>query len=216
MLRDLYLRFRQLIHEGAKFGVVGLIGFLVTDGGTNLLRAQFQLGWLKANVIATVAATIVTFLGSRYWTFRHRERTAIHRETILFFVLNGIGPLIQLACLGFTNYALGLTDKFSSNVALLIGIVLGTLFRFWSYRRFVWVERRDATAGVLPEAVGPQAELLEPAMTPSAPAGLADSPQAQPSSQSLPAQPLQAQPLPAQPSRPQADTTLPDQARPFR
>ncbi len=94
--------------------------------------------------------------------------------------------------------------------------MLGTLFRFWSYRRFVWVERRDATAGVLPEAVGPQAELLEPAMTPSAPAGLADSPQAQPSSQSLPAQPLQAQPLPAQPSRPQADTTLPDQARPFR
>ena len=148
MLRDLYVRFRQLIHEGAKFGVVGLIGFLVTDGGTNLLRAQFQLGWLKANVIATVAATIVTFLGSRYWTFRHRERTALHRETILFFVLNGIGLLIQLACLGFTNYALGLTDKFSSNVALLIGIMLGTLFRFWSYRKFVWVARREEPGAI--------------------------------------------------------------------
>lgn len=142
MLRELYVRFRQLIHEGAKFGVVGLIGFVITDGGTNLLRAQLQLGWLKANVIATIAATIVTFLGSRYWTFRHRTRTGMRRETVLFFVMNGIGLLIQLACLGFTNYALGLTDKFSANVALLVGIVLGTLFRFWSYRKFVWVARQ--------------------------------------------------------------------------
>ena len=205
MLRGLYLRFRQLIHEGAKFGVVGLIGFLVTDGGTNLLRAEFQMGWLKANVIATVAATIVTFLGSRYWTFRHRERTALHRETILFFVLNGIGLLIQLACLGFANYALGLTDKFSSNVALLIGIALGTLFRFWSYRKFVWVERRDDAVGVLPEAIVPEAELFAAAMTPSAPAGAQD-------------QPLSSSPQPrqAQPSQSQADTTLPDQARQFR
>jgi putative flippase GtrA len=138
-IRSLYERFRQLIHEGAKFGVVGGIGFLVTDGGTNLLQSTLHLGWLKANVIATVAATIVTYLGSRYWTFRHRERGGMGRETVLFLVLNGIGLGIQLACLGFTNYALGLTDKLSSNVALLLGICLGTLFRFWSYRKWVWI-----------------------------------------------------------------------------
>lgn len=61
------------------------------------------------------------------------------RETVLFFGLNGLGLGIQLACLGFTNYALGLTDKFASNVALLVGICLGTLFRFWSYRKWVWI-----------------------------------------------------------------------------
>ena len=138
-IRGVYERFRQLIHEGAKFGVVGGIGFLVTDGGTNLLQSTLHLGWLKANVIATLAATIVTFLGSRYWTFRHRERSGMGRETVLFVVLNGVGLGIQLACLGFTNYALGLTDKFSSNVALLLGICLGTLFRFWSYRKWVWI-----------------------------------------------------------------------------
>jgi putative flippase GtrA len=133
-----YERFRQLIHEGAKFGVVGAIGLLVTDGGTNLLQSPLH-GWLKANVIATVAGMIVTYLGSRYWTFRHRERGGTGRETILFLVLNGMGLGIQLACLGLTNYALGLTDKFSSNVALFLGICLGTLFRFWSYRKWVWI-----------------------------------------------------------------------------
>ena len=61
------------------------------------------------------------------------------RETVLFFVLNGTGLGIQLACIGFTNYALGLTDKLASNVALLLGICLGTLFSFWSYRKWVWI-----------------------------------------------------------------------------
>jgi putative flippase GtrA len=138
-VHGLYERFRHLIHEGARFGVVGGIGFIITDGGTNLLDSWFHVAWLKANVIATVAAMIVTYFGSRYWTFRHRERGDVGRETVLFFVLNGIGLGIQLACLGTAKYALGLTDKLSLNVALLLGICLGTLFRFWSYRKWVWI-----------------------------------------------------------------------------
>lgn len=90
-------------------------------------------------MIATVAGMIVTYLGSRYWTFRHRERGGMGRETVLFFVLNGIGLGIQLASIGFTNYALGMSDKLASNVALFLGICLGTLFRFWSYRKWVWI-----------------------------------------------------------------------------
>ena len=137
-VRELYKRFRQLIHEGARFGVVGGIGFLVTDGGTNILQSPLN-GWLKANVIATLAGMIVTYLGSRYWTFRHRERGGMGRETVLFVVLNGVGLGIQLVCIGFANYALGRTDTIASNIALFLGIVLGTLFRFWSYRKWVWM-----------------------------------------------------------------------------
>jgi putative flippase GtrA len=81
---------------------------------------------------------MVTYLGSRYWTFRHRERNGMGRETILFFVLNGIGLGNQLACIGITNYAFGRNDQLTTNIALLVGICLGTLFRFWSYRRWVW------------------------------------------------------------------------------
>ncbi|MGH3282355.1 MAG: GtrA family protein [Trebonia sp.] len=137
-VRGLYGRFRQLIHEGTKFGVVGGIGFVVTDGGTNLIQAPLH-GWLKANAIATLAGMVVTYLGSRYWTFRHRQRGGMGRETALFFVLNGLGLGIQLACIGFANYALGLTGTLASNIALFLGIAGGTLFRFWSYRKWVWM-----------------------------------------------------------------------------
>jgi putative flippase GtrA len=135
---DLYARFRHLIHEVAKFGVIGGVAFVVTELGTNLLHFNAGLGPLTANVIATVLATVVSYLGNRYWTFRHREGSGIGREYVMFFVLNAVGLAIQLACLGFTYYVLSLTDKFSYNAALIVGIGLGTLFRFWSYRRWVW------------------------------------------------------------------------------
>ena len=136
--RGLYERFQHLIHELAKFGVVGGFAFVITDGGTNLLHVQAGLGPLTSNTIATIVATAFSFAGNRWWTFRHRERTGMPRETTTFFVLNGVGLVIQLACIGFTYYALGFTDHLSLNVALVIGIGLGTLFRFWSYRKWVW------------------------------------------------------------------------------
>ena len=35
LLRDLYARFRVLIHEVAKFGIVGILAFFITIGGAN-------------------------------------------------------------------------------------------------------------------------------------------------------------------------------------
>jgi putative flippase GtrA len=134
----LYMRFRHLIHEVAKFGVIGGIAFVVTEVGTNVLHFDTGLGPLTANIIASVAATLVSYVGNRYWTFRNREGSGIGREYTLFFVLNAVGILIQLAVIGFTYYALGETGRLAYNAALIVGIVLGTLFRFWSYRKWVW------------------------------------------------------------------------------
>ena len=143
----LYERFRVLIHEAAKFGVVGLAGFIVSLGGADVLRYGAGVGKYKAVVAATVLATVVTFVGNRYWAFRHRERTGMGRETVLFFVLNGIGLLIQLACVAIVQDGLNLQGKIAYNAANLVGIGLGTLFRFWSYRKWVW-RTQDPAAGV--------------------------------------------------------------------
>jgi putative flippase GtrA len=147
--RGLYKRFRHLIHELAKFGVVGMIGVVITDVGYNLLYYSVHLGPLTSVTIATIAATCFAFVGNRYWTFRHREGSGAGRETVVFFGLNGVALLMQYATIGFTNYALSLTDKLSNNIALLLGIGFGTLFRFWSYRKWVWV----APSGVVPTVV---------------------------------------------------------------
>ena len=136
---DLYRRFRHVIHEGAKFLIVGGIGVGVTNLVFIPLHGPLGLGPLTSVTIATIVATVFTFLGNRYWSFRHRQGAGTAKEGVTFFILNGVGLLIQYAVLGFSNYALGLTTKVENVIALNLGIVLGTLFRFWSYRKWVWV-----------------------------------------------------------------------------
>jgi putative flippase GtrA len=136
---ELYRRFRHVIHEGAKFLIVGALGIGVTNLVFIPLHGALGLGPLTSVTIATVVATIVTFLGNRYWSFRHREGGGTAKEGVTFFVLNGVGLLIQYAVLGFSNYALGLTTKVENVIAVNLGIGIGTLFRFWSYRKWVWV-----------------------------------------------------------------------------
>jgi putative flippase GtrA len=147
LTRRLYQRFRVLIHEAAKFGVVGMAGFIVSLGGADVLRYGLGVGKYKAVVAATILATVVTFVGNRYWAFRHRERTGMGRETVLFFVFNAIGLLIQLACVAIVQDGLHLNGKVWYNAANLAGIGLGTLFRFWSYRKWVW--RSQETASIV-------------------------------------------------------------------
>ncbi len=157
VVRGLYERFRQLVHEAARFGVVGTIAFLVTIVGTNLLHFRAGLGPLTSNAIATVVGTCVSFVGNRYWTFRHREGSTLARDYAVFFVLNGIGLGIQLVCVGFAYYLLNMHGKLAYNIALIFGIGLGTLFRFWSYRQWVWLAPPVAEAvagGGQPSSVG--------------------------------------------------------------
>jgi putative flippase GtrA len=136
IVRGLYERFRQLIHEGSKFLVIGLIGTVITFGVANALNG---IGRYKAVTIATILATAFSYVGNRYWTFKHRQGQGTTRDTVVFFVLNGIGLLIYYACIGLTDLAGLGKSKLWYNIALVVGTGLGTLFRFWSYRKWVWV-----------------------------------------------------------------------------
>jgi putative flippase GtrA len=136
--RDLVAQVKRMIRELAKFGVIGGIGFLVTLVGFNICHFDLKLGLFTSNLLATVVAAVVTFVGNKYWTFRHRTGHGTRRETIAFIVLNGIGMLIQYACTLIAEDGLGIKDKFLINVAFIIGVGLGTIFRFWSYRKWVW------------------------------------------------------------------------------
>jgi putative flippase GtrA len=155
VVRELYVRFQRLIHEAAKFGVVGVVGVFITNGGYALLHNTFGLGPVTSTTIATIVATAVSYVANRYWSFRHRERTSVAREGVIFFILNGIGLLIQDAVVAFNFYLLGNGhNKAAEFIALNAGIALATLFRFWSYRKWVWAAPADeapaATSGHQP------------------------------------------------------------------
>ena len=98
----------------------------------------------------------MAYIGNRTWTFRRRSRSAVGREYTLFFLLNAVGLGIALGCLVISHYLLGFTSPLSDNIAAnVVGPVLGTTFRFWSYRRFVF-------PALLPEAAAVSADPLPP------------------------------------------------------
>ncbi len=152
--------YRELI----KFGAVGALAYITDVYVYNLLRtgvwplseAPLAHKPLLSKVISVAAAVVVAWLGNRYWTFRHRRRSAPRQEFVLFAVMNIGGLLISLACLGISHYALGfrsaLADNISGNV---VGIALGTVFRFWTYRTLVFTELRDPGAHGQPAAQVP-------------------------------------------------------------
>ena len=158
------MRFRQLIHEFAKFGVIGVIGLIITNVGYALMHSH-GVGPVTATTLATIIATIVAYIGNRYWSFAHRERTSVPREGLAFFVLNGIGLLIQDAVVAFNSYVLHLEHhKLAEFLALNIGIAIATIFRFWSYRKFVWrlAPTDGSGTGAMP---GPPAPSGQPSAT---------------------------------------------------
>jgi putative flippase GtrA len=64
---------------------------------------------------------------------------------------------IGLACLWFSHYVLGFTSLLADNISSnVIGLALGTVFRFWLYRS--WVFR--------PRILSPEVDVEEPVQSP--------------------------------------------------
>jgi putative flippase GtrA len=136
LIRDYYLRFRELIHEIGKFGVVGLVATIITFAVQNALYGH--VGPTTLVVVANAIATCFAFLGNRYWAFRRRKTANMGRETVLFVFFNLVGTLIQTACVDSNHYLLHNHDRISLNIATVVGMVFATLFRLFCYRKFVF------------------------------------------------------------------------------
>ena len=136
---DLHDHVRQHGPELVKFGIVGGLGTIIDLGGAAVLHSVYHVGPLESKALSITAATIFTYLGSRFWTFRHRENQPVHREALLFVVLNVVGLILAELVIAFTTYGLGLKGPLAYNAASFIGTGLGTVFRWYAYRKWVFL-----------------------------------------------------------------------------
>lgn len=139
LLASLRERYDVLAREMAKFGTVGAIAFSVDLALLNTLSVGLGYPELRSKIASATVATAVAFALNRQWTFRHRQQGGLGRESALFFGLNAVGLAISLVVIGAVTYGLSLQGALALNIANVFGTGLGTLFRFWSYRRYVWL-----------------------------------------------------------------------------
>ena len=128
-----------IYREMIKFGVVGALAFVIDLGLANLLwQTVLSDKVTTAKIISGIVATLFSWVGNRQWTFRHRRSRPAHHEVVLFFGVNLLALGISALTLYLSHYWLGYTSTLADNVATIVGIGLGTLFRFWTYRKFVF------------------------------------------------------------------------------
>ncbi|MGW7422471.1 GtrA family protein [Streptomyces sp. NPDC054813] len=139
---------QRLVREVAKFGAVGGAGILVNLGVFNLVRHLTELPVVRASVIATVVAIVFNYLGFRYWTYRDRDKGGRTKELTLFLLFSAVGLVIENGLLYLATYSFGWDSPLQSNVFKFVGIGVATLFRFWSYRSWVFkaLPAREAVA----------------------------------------------------------------------
>ena len=134
------------VKELTKFGLVGAAAWVVNAAVVWLLMhtAYFAHGHIKAKIVATVAATVFSWIANRLWTFRDKRQDDKKRELIQFLVANGIGMAIELVCLGISYYVLDLRSATASFISgTVIGTILGTIFRYFAYRFWVFSTELD-------------------------------------------------------------------------
>ncbi|HST46203.1 GtrA family protein [Jatrophihabitans sp.] len=137
---------RILVKELAAFGVVGAVGFLVDLA---LFNFFFDHGQIVAKTISTTVATAVTYVGNRNLSFSHRARSKLAREAGFFFLINLIALLVALVIIAIFSYPLHYKHHvLVMNVVNLFTIGLGTIFRFWAYKRFVFLHPDRVAAGL--------------------------------------------------------------------
>ena len=154
----IYTRYRHLVHELLKFGVVGGIGSVIDLGGAAVLHGKYHVGPLESKAISTTIATIFTYLGSRFWTFKHRENQALGREATLFIALNLVGLAIAEVVIALVTYGFGRHSQLEYNAASVVGTGLATIFRYVAYRRWVFTAPTEPSVGIAQSA----ADELEP------------------------------------------------------
>jgi len=142
--RALYARFQVLIHELAKFGIVGAVCLVIDLSVFVSLNSGAHIGPLTSKVLSTIVSATCAYLGNRYWSFRHRARSGVRRELSLFLALNAVGLVIGLAVIAIAVYGFGVPrNGHGATAANLVGILLGTFFRFFSYKKFVFLQVED-------------------------------------------------------------------------
>ncbi|WP_183408046.1 glycosyltransferase [Nocardioides pocheonensis] len=138
LTRVLVWRFSEVL----MFLAVGGFGYIVDVVAFNAFRLVEPFKALDpayARTAAVVLAILVNYIGNRAWTWRNVPSDDRRRELALFFLFSVIGFGFSLACLLISHDVLGYTSALADNIsANVVGLALGAVFRFWTYKKYVF------------------------------------------------------------------------------
>ena len=89
----------KLVAQFMKFGVVGVIAFVIDYGLLALLTEAFGVNYLVSATISFTVSVVFNYLASMRYVFTHKEGMSRRREFVIFVVLSVIGLAINNLCM---------------------------------------------------------------------------------------------------------------------
>ncbi len=121
---------RRLIEQVLKFGVVGVLAFLIDYGVLMLLSQGLHMNPVAAAAISFVVSVVFNYVASMRFVFTHRDDLSKEREFVIFVVLSVIGLGINELCMWAGTAVLGdsalmvtVTKVFSTAVVMVWNFV---------------------------------------------------------------------------------------------
>ncbi|WP_326946241.1 GtrA family protein [Amycolatopsis sp. NBC_01307] len=157
-MRELLKKHRELL----RFAVVGGISFVITMSVNYGLKfTVLRTHPVTALMIGVLVATIFSYVANREWSFRTRGGRERHHEAALFFLISGIALGLNALPQWFSRYVLHLQAPQLSPLGvevadfvsgIIIGTLLGTVFRWWAFKKWVFPDEDARTVAVAAEA----------------------------------------------------------------
>ena len=126
---------KKLIEQFMKFGVVGVIAFIIDYGLLMLLSQVFGVDPLLSAGISFVVSVIFNYIASMRYVFTHKEDMSKTREFVIFVILSVIGLRINelciwagLALLGDSALMVTVSKLFATFVVMIWNFVTRKIF----------------------------------------------------------------------------------------
>lgn len=86
---------KKLIAQFMKFGIVGIIAFVIDYGFMVLLTEVFGVPYLISTTVSFIISVIFNYFASMRFVFKRKDDMSRRREFIIFVVLSVIGLVIN-------------------------------------------------------------------------------------------------------------------------
>jgi len=119
-----------------RFGVVGIVGFLV-DAGVLQLMLWLGLGPYRGRLVSFLAAATGTWLGNRRFTFNADRERPSHREWLRYVSLMVVGGVVNYGAYVTCLMGSALVQTYPV-IGVAVGSIAGLVVNFLSSRYLVF------------------------------------------------------------------------------
>lgn len=128
---------KKLIAQFMKFGIVGVLAFIIDYGLMILLTEAFGVPYLASTTISFIVSVIFNYVASMRYVFKRKDDMSRRREFIIFVALSVIGLVINDVFMWLMTDQLFIDYRFSK-------IVVAFIVAVWNFvTRKIFLEAHD-------------------------------------------------------------------------